>query len=266
MVEAFFVQRLKGNMMQKKYSDHSRDGDSLRVACTREGCPICTVVLESMNKVMDNWNYEGFTDVAHRHELIRTHGFCPLHTWQLAQRSNTFQLAVVYREILTEILKNFDQETDGKHGQAPTQGHTTGWFGKVQRWLQTDAAQSSSPVAIAMLYEHCPLCRSRADIELRIVQTLVEVISSEEAQQLLRQSTGLCRPHFMQANNYAKQHAPGSEQVIADCQRACLQRTLAEIEELVRKHDYRYLDEARGDEMTSWRRAAQLCAGNPGMW
>lgn len=242
------------------------DAEALRTAFHLQGCPICMVVLQSMNKVMDNWNYEGFTDVAHRHELIRTHGFCPLHTWQLAQRNNTFQLAVVYREVLTEILENFDQYSDGQHGEAPVQGNTPGWLGKVQRWFQPDAASLSSLVNIAMLYEHCPLCRSRADIELRIVQTLVEVIPAEEAQELLRQSTGLCRPHFIQSNDYAKEHAPGNEQFLAQCQRVCLQRTLAEVEELVRKHDYRYLEESRGVEMTSWRRAADLCAGNPGMW
>jgi hypothetical protein len=245
----------------------SGDAEALRAAFKREGCPVCTVVMESMNRVLDSWNYEGFTDVEHRHELIRTHGFCPLHTWQLAQRDNTFQLAMVYREVLTDILKNFDQDSDGQHGIAPiqVQGNTAGWLGKVQRWFQPDSA-SSSPVEIAVLYEHCPLCRSRANVELRIVQTLVEVIATGEAQELLRQSTGLCRPHFMLANDYAKAHAPGNEQFLAQCQRACLQRTLAEVEELVRKHDYRYLDEASGDEMTSWRRAAKLCAGNPGVW
>ncbi len=244
----------------------SGDAEALRSAFHGEGCPICTVVLQSMNKVMDNWNYEGFTDVAHRHELIRTRGFCPLHTWQLAQRNNTFQLAVVYREVLTDMLKNFDQESSVQHGEAPQQGNTFGWLGKVQRLFQTDAALSTSPIEIAMLYEHCPLCRSRTDIELRIVQTLVEVIPAEEAQELLRQSTGLCRPHFIQANNYVKEHVPDNVQLLANCQRVCLQRSLSELEELVRKHDYRYLEESRGDEMTSWRRAAELCAGNPGIW
>jgi hypothetical protein len=247
----------------------SGDAEALRAAFQREGCPVCVVVQESMNRVMGNWNYEGFTDVAHRHELIRTRGFCPLHTWQLAQRNNTFQLAVVYREVLADLLKNFDRERDEQHGEATMQENTPGWLGKlgkVQRWFQPDATMSSSPVEIALLYEHCPLCRSRGNIELRIVQTLLEVIANKEAQQLLRQSTGLCRPHFMQATNYAKAHTPGSEQVIADCQLACLQRTLSEIEELIRKHDYRYLDETRGGEMTAWRRAAELCAGNPGVW
>src|SRR5437667_2910898 len=69
----------------------SRDTDSLRAACEREGCPVCTVVLEYLERSIDNWEYEGFSDVQHRYELIHSRGFCPLHTWQLAQRSNGFR-------------------------------------------------------------------------------------------------------------------------------------------------------------------------------
>ena len=51
--------------------NRSRDADSLRAAFGREGCPICLVVLEYMQQSMDSWQYEGFTDVEHRHELIQ---------------------------------------------------------------------------------------------------------------------------------------------------------------------------------------------------
>lgn len=50
------------------------------------------------------------------------------------------------------------------------------------------------------------------------------------------------------------------------CQRACVRRVLEEVRELVRKHDYRFSQEARGEEMVSWRRAAELCAGNSGVF
>jgi len=32
----------------------SRDTDSLRAACKREGCPVCTVVLEYLERSIDN--------------------------------------------------------------------------------------------------------------------------------------------------------------------------------------------------------------------
>ena len=52
---------------------------------------------------------------------------------------------------------------------------------------------------------------------------------------------------------------------LLECQQVCMQRTLEEVQELIRKHNYRFGDEARGQEMTAWRRAAELCAGNPGV-
>src|SRR5512142_904773 len=88
----------------------SRDSDSLRAACEREGCPICTVVLEYLERFIDNWEYEGFTDVEHRYELIHSRGFCPLHTWQLAQRSNGFRLGLIYNEILTDVEQELEND------------------------------------------------------------------------------------------------------------------------------------------------------------
>src|SRR6266702_8836676 len=89
---------------------NSRDAASLRAACQREGCPVCTLVLESVQHFMDTWQYEGFSDVEHRHQLIQSRGFCPLHTWQLAQRSNAFRLSLVYNEVLTDVLHELHQD------------------------------------------------------------------------------------------------------------------------------------------------------------
>src|SRR2546426_4586625 len=90
--------------------NRSRDADSLRAAFGHEGCPVCTVVLASMQQSMDTWQYEGFTDVEHRHELIRSRGFCPLHTWQLAQLNTAFQLALVYSGVLPDVLAKLEQD------------------------------------------------------------------------------------------------------------------------------------------------------------
>src|SRR6266566_1329387 len=117
-VEVFlcFRSRETGDAMQVKAEgfqtvNRSRDADSLRVAFGREGCPVCIVVLDYLERSMDSWEYEGFSDVEHRHELIQSRGFCPLHTWQLAQNNAPFQLAVVYQEVLTEILDDLNRDT-----------------------------------------------------------------------------------------------------------------------------------------------------------
>ncbi|GAC1568800.1 MAG: hypothetical protein NVS3B14_19470 [Ktedonobacteraceae bacterium] len=239
--------------------NHSRDSDALRAAFGREGCPVCTVILEYLEHNMDSWEYEGFTDVEHRHQLIRSRGFCPLHTWQLAQRSNAFRLGLIYSEVLTDVLQNLDEDysrLSSTESRNPKPGSAwNGWWRK--RRHQTD---------VHPVFEQCPFCSSRASAEERLSSTLVQQLRSEEIRMLLSRSTGLCLAHFTQALQHAELHDPRLLPHLLACQRTCTRRVLEEVRELVRKHDYRFSDESRGEEMTSWRRGAELCAGNPGVF
>lgn len=238
---------------------HSRDAHDLHMACQREGCPVCTVVLENMDRVMDTWNYEGFTDVEHRQNVIYARGFCPLHTWQLAQRNNAFQFAVIYREILSDLLETMSgEQAQTKHARRSTQEH---WLAKVKHWFQSG---SSTHEDTGQFFAGCSFCRTRTTLEQRVVGRLVDLLPSQEMQSLLRQSTGLCRLHSIQISHILSEQ-PSLHSILLACQRICLQRTLAEVKELIRKHDYHASAEPRGDEMMAWRRAAELCAGNPGV-
>ena len=241
----------------------SRDSDSLRAACEREGCPVCTVVLEYLERLIDNWEYEGFSDVAHRYELIRSRGFCPLHTWQLAQRSNGFRLGLIYNEILTDV----EQQLDHDYRQLVATDDVVSKHEPVlKRWQRKWFHRGDeAPKKVEPRYDQCPFCRTRANIEQRVVSTLVQQLRSEEMKLLLTQSTGLCLVHLAQARHQAEIGEPTVSGHILACQLTCTRRVLEELRELVRKHDYRFSDESRGQEMTSWRRGAELCAGNPGV-
>ncbi len=236
--------------------NRSRDAYSLRAAFGREGCPVCLVVLEYMQQSMDSWQYEGFSDVEHRHELIRSRGFCPLHTWQLAQLNTAFQLALVYSGVLPDVLARLKEDAARQNEQERPSRWSKWW----KRWSRRPATTYAQPV-----FDHCPFCQTRASIEQRLISTLLEQLQSEEIRTLMSQSTGLCLLHFTQAHHQAEERDPVQLRSLLECQQICLQRILEEIQELVRKHDYRFRDEARGNEMTSWRRAAEFCAGNPGV-
>jgi hypothetical protein len=254
-----------GEHMQEEpiKEQHSRDTDSLRAACEREGCPVCTVVLEYLERSIDNWEYEGFSDVRHRHELILSRGFCPLHTWQLAQRSNGFRLGLIYNEILTDVEQKLDRDyskltvTDSTVSKR-TSSLKKWWIRRFHRTVETTA--KANP-----MYDQCPFCRTRSNVEQRVVSTLVQQLRSEEMRLLLSQSTGLCLAHLAQARLQAEIEEPTVSRHILACQLTCIRRVLEELRELVRKHDYRFSDEPQGNEMTSWRRGAELCAGNPGV-
>jgi hypothetical protein len=247
--------------MQEKTSDilRSRDSDALGAAFAREGCPVCLVTLDYLERAMDNWEYEGFTDEEHRHQLIRSRGFCPLHTWQLAQRHNAFRLGVIYSEILADVLEELDAK-DGTPAPAET-GAPKRESARKHWWRGARHRTDVRPK-----FEDCPFCIQRAKIEERLISTLVQLLDAEQWQAGLCQSTGLCLTHFTQACQIAERHPPVIMAHLQTCQRTCTQRVLEEVRELVRKHDYRFGGEVRGEEMVSWRRAAELCAGNPGVF
>lgn len=241
----------------------SRDSDSLRAACGREGCPVCTVVLEYLDRSIDNWEYEGFSDVAHRYELIDSRGFCPLHTWQLAQHSNAFRLGLIYNEILTDVEQKLDHDY---RSLVATDDAASKRESILKRWRRKWFHQGDeAPKNVNPRYDQCPFCRTRANIEQRVVSTLVQQLRSEEMRLLLSQSTGLCLVHLAQARHQAEIEVPAVSGYILACQLTSTRRVLEELRELVRKHDYRFSDESQGQEMTSWRRGAELCAGNPGV-
>ena len=237
----------------------SRDSDALQAAFAQEGCPVCYVVLAYMQQAMDSWQYEGFTNVAHRHDVIRARGFCPLHTWQLAQRNNAFQLGIIYREILADVLPALQKERDNvRRGDATEKG--------MPALLSRLKGQQSAEAAYAQpAFELCYFCGLRAHMEHRLIETLIEQLRVEEMRVLLSQTTGLCLVHFTQAHEQAATGNKEELPALLDCQYTCMQRVYDEVQELVRKHDYRASNEAPGNEMTSWRRAAELCAGDPGV-
>ena len=73
----------------------------------------------------------------------------------------------------------------------------------------------------------------------------------------------------MQEEPIKEQRSRDTDSLCAACERegcpVCIRRVLEEIRELVRKHDYRFIDEPQGNEMKSWRHVAELCAGNLGV-
>jgi hypothetical protein len=245
--------------MHKKISSafHSRDAESFYAACEQEGCPVCLVVQETVERAMETWRYEGFTDVIHRQELTRRRGFCPRHTWQLAQGHCAFQLAVVYQEVLSDLLATMNWEQ--RLPRRTWLRSLTEWIASMKGWLFSYAFPAED------LTRLCLFCQIQTEAEQRVIERLVVMVQFEEVQKLLCGSTGLCHQHFLQAFQMTRQSYSQDCHLLLVCQQTCLQRTLDELRELIRKHDYRFAEEPRGQEMTSWRRAAQLCAGNLGI-
>ncbi len=231
----------------------SRDGEALSQALERVGCPICLVAQEAMQRVMDHWLYDGFTDAGNRQQLRCTQGFCPRHTWQLAQLPAAFQLAQVYHDLLPQALQELD-----KLGRRPQTTRRHRWLTRLFPWHNVP---ENSPDAHA--HTQCPFCQQQRAIEAHLAESLASLVCRGGMSEKLSQSGGVCRPHFAQTYNAASNDEQRG--LLLTCQRASIQRLQDELEEMVRKHDYRFQHEQPGDEMTSWRRVLELFAGKAGV-
>jgi len=241
----------------EQHMRRTRSGDALCQALKQEGCPVCVVTLEAMERVMDTWQYEGFTDAENRQTLRHAQGFCPRHTWQLTHLSVAFQLAVVYHDLLAEVLQEMGPNPAllSPHEQSKPKRRRARL---PLTWRKTAKAESAKPS-----YEHCPFCLQQREIEVNLVETWITLLVSEPFRQELGHRSGLCLPHFVQARK-----AAGSEEqrdLLLTCQYTHVQWLQKEIQELIRKHDYRFLHEPAGEEMTSWRRAATFFVGIRGV-
>ncbi len=219
---------------------NSWDYQRLSEACKQEGCILCRLAAQQTRRYLETWKDEMFTDIDVREELRRSRGFCNTHTWQLAQMGAALPLAQAYRDILsdaTELLTN-------EHGIDT----------RRPRWFESRrTSHKRAP---------CPACQHKDQTLARLVIALRQALPDPTFYTRFMASHGLCLPHFQFACNLQPQDKPEAWlPQLRQAQLACLQRLDEQLAELIRKHDYRFKHETRGDEMLSWQRAAGLVAG-----
>lgn len=221
-----------------------QDYDRLTEACRQEGCILCRLTQESTQRYLDMWKYELFTDVGIREGLRRSQGFCNTHTWQLVDMGANIQLAQAYRDILSDAA----EQLEGKGSLAEAPVHKS----LLQRWLEPKREHAP-----------CPACHYKEQALLRLIPSLRQALLDSSFHTQFSASDGLCLDHFRLACQLRLPGTPAEDWLglLRSAQLACLKRLDSELGELIRKHDYRFKDEAQGSEMLSWKRAAGLVAG-----
>src|SRR5262249_24319580 len=155
-------------------------------------------------------------------------------------------LALIYSEIMPEVVQDFQQ--------AIHQANRTPFWQRFWHKLKRPAS------VLALPQQTCPFCQSQAEIEERLASEFINLLTQTRHATRLEPSTGLCRQH----SNLTLSATQNKDQrgQLATWQLTRMQANLAELAELLRKHDYRFLNEAQGEEMTAWRRAVMLMVGN----
>jgi hypothetical protein len=222
----------------------SRSTELLEEACQQEGCPLCTTLLAAVERYIDGWLYDGFTDGTLRAKLIRTRGFCALHTWQAVQKNARFPLALVYQEALTAFLTNEEQQSQTRVVRS---------WNRLFFWRRR--------AGMAPVQEYCHLCQVRDEAEAHLVAAMLDLLRAK--QQTTHAS--FCLAHYTRLLAHAEQVEPAMVAQLRVGQLAATQELLKDTQELLRLYDYRFAHEPQGKERDAWRRAAAFFVGQPGV-
>lgn len=235
-----------------------RDALTHSTATAARTCPVCTLAAKSVASYLDGLLYELVNDSGMRQDIRQARGFCNEHAWQLRTISGgALGIAIIYRDVLETVLKFIKSIRPPKSRRAQPLS-----LQRLQEVLGGDPfveAARGDLLATLEPQAECPACRQRRTSEEVYLSTLLEHLQDEELGPAFRASAGLCLPHFLQALPLVRDEQTFSS--LIEIELACLERLDGELNEFIRKHDYRFADEGFGVEGDAWIRAiAQVSA------
>lgn len=209
----------------------------------RGGCPICHIGTDSARRFLWGFLYERVNDPGSREEVLASRGFCARHAWALGQFHDTLGIAIVYRHLLQDLRKDV-----GGVGRGP----------KARRVRRAGRSTTRTRTPLAPAGE-CPACRTVRHTEDSALHAVVMRLDLREVRERLNGPSALCLPHFLAGLSLADD--AGTRRLI-DFQLTALTAVIHDLDELIRKHDYRFSAERlTEDEAQAWSRAIELLAG-----
>lgn len=217
-------------------------------ACAEEGCPLCRVVMRDVEEYLTNLPKEVRNRRPRAQEVLEAHGLCNRHAWQLAQGQGRrdprlWQLALAGAAEALEELASLEEPRQ--------QG---GFFARLR---------GSRPAVGPMLAEDlrpralCPACRAQAETERRWGAALLAGLRQVDFTAAFARSRGVCLPHLLAALHLGPDDL--AREVLVSTQVTAWQALRGELDEFIRKHDYRFATEPMGAERDSpWRAIAQV--------
>lgn len=194
-------------------------GDALH----KHTCPVCTVIENSLKTQIGHILYESVNDGILRSRYIEKDGFCHRHASLMRSVGDPLAHAVLYGHLLKMRLTSWQK-------------------------------QRPKPAK-----EGCLLCVRESEIENNVIEAFKQCLKRPEFVKAYRQNGLVCQAHFhLIALTPTRQRTDETLQFKAITLDK-YQRLLHHLEELARKHDYRFADEERtAEERRAWQEIVDL--------
>lgn len=237
--------------MQSNPTTQTQGTYDLLDAFKEDGCPICRIGLHSVAHYIESINYDSVGDQGIRAQLRKSLGYCNLHAYQWLRAAFVLGTANIYRDVVRVIRD--DLQTHPFHQRA-LGDRVLSLFGDHD----DDGADN-----LIIPSASCPICEVLAETEERLVKTLIHGLADAGFRDAYNASPGLCIPHVrlalpaattQMAYETVKTHALRTEETL-----------IAQLSEIIHKHDYRYMHEPSGEEKGAAARAVAHVAGAKGL-
>jgi hypothetical protein len=227
-------------------------------ACAQPGCPLCRVSEKTVNSYLDAILYEMVNDPPTQDTLRQSLGYCNEHAHRLPGISPGVGLgiAIIYRDLINHIIA----ELQSGLYSPPDRLH------QIHEFLDRDKPLAATEAFVRNLQprEPCPACEHRDRMETLALTAMLEALPNDEQMRAaLRSSSGLCLPHLRGAFALARNEA--AFKTLREIAETKLTEFKADLDEFIRKNDYRFSKEGFGSEGDSWRRAIDWIVGKRGV-
>ena len=215
------------------------------------GCPICGIVIDDSRAYLDSVLYERVTDVPTREGLRESFGLCNPHTWLLrdlpASSAPDLGFAIIARDLLSRF-----RHTAG----APP---VTGWRA-LSGWL----THAASGLRARLKRTTCPACVVAARSESVHLRQLLDLLGDETFSGKYRNSSGICIPHFLVAEESQAGHPHFAK--LRQLQVRAAQSLHDTLDRFTEKHDHRAREEITPAEARAWTDAMEFLGGKRGVF
>jgi hypothetical protein len=234
-------------------------GHELYLALRQPGCPICRLTNQVVQRYLETTSYENVNDLGAREELRATQGWCAVHAGHWLEQPDVLGTAIIYKDVLDTVRRTLLQATLRRADPAAAPD----LLGKLRGLVGNDPApRPGSRLAQALEPAGgCPACTAMRKAERLYLGAFTKALTYSGFLAAYRpHPTGICLPHL----RAVLRSVPDAALVatLAEAHAAILARTSAALAEVIRKNDYRFRQEPRGDEFRAPAWAVEQAAGS----